>query len=137
MKLLLSSATFASLLSLVLWSRGMILASGARGPGFKSRQDPPLQHPPGAPFVVSPCKNLFACSCLCLVPDRVDSGAVDDVWDASYLRLVRGQLQQHPAGGHPDSDSGLGFTDMDNAFINNLSCYSRWRRKYQPFAKQF
>ena len=32
------------------WSRGMILASGARGPGFKSWLSPPAQRPPGATF---------------------------------------------------------------------------------------
>ena len=40
----------SSSLSLAQWSRGMIRASGARGPGFKSRLSPPAQHPPGAPF---------------------------------------------------------------------------------------
>ena len=83
----------------------MILASGARGPGFKSRQDPPLQHPPGAPFVISPRNNNHHCSCLCVVPDRADRGAADDVRGAPHLRLVRGQRQQHTAGGYPDTDS--------------------------------
>ena len=33
------------------WSRGMIPALGAGGPGFKSRLSPPAQHPPGATFL--------------------------------------------------------------------------------------
>ncbi len=42
------------------WSRGMVLTSGARGPGFKSRTSPPRALEPLFSSSISPCCLLWA-----------------------------------------------------------------------------
>ena len=44
---------------LARWSRGMILASGARGPGFKSRTSPTLSF---LTFLTEKVLNILVCS---------------------------------------------------------------------------